>query len=204
MDKINKYILATLFFIGLALFFLINGTIGLINTSSQPLETIWEADISAGTNVEGVIDLNTSNAMSINHSVYFIPIATESYYYIYDESTDKYMVLRASENLFDDFRNSDTINITGTIKKLKYDNKSELIIPELNFASTTLFIDALAFRLNIIQIIGSLLILASIGCTYISVSKKSSNETLSNAFNWIATFFLLGTFFVMCYYFSFI
>lgn len=204
MDKINKHTFVTIFFIALALFFLINGTIGIINTKSQPLDTVWNTDISEGINVEGAIDLNTYNAMSIGHSVYFIPIATESYYYIYDETTDRYMVLRATEDLFEGFRSSDTINISGTIKKLKYDDRNDLIIPELNFASTTLFVDALAFRLNVIQIVGALLIFASIGCAYISVSSKSSNETLSTVFNWISSFFLLGTFFVMSYYFAFV
>ena len=174
-------VLGIILLIGLAVFLIASAIVDLVGVSgAKKLSSDYTEAPQEGDYVDASFNFG-GTAGTMKHTINFIPVGTEYYYIVLNDSVDQAIFIRADKNWGDNFNAqnyaSSPVNVKGKVRKMDYKLKKELVSDVndltrsgINVAtdktgSNYLFIDNQTTKVSIYKLVGfGLFVLAAIFC----------------------------------------
>lgn len=157
--------------LGLLIFFAWSGIAPLFaKLDTLPLSDAFDGSAEKGDYVSGDIFNATPEIVEVTHTM-GLPYAWEHYYFIYDDTGDSCITIKAGGSWYEDVymaTSSDRIEIKGAVKQLDYDTRKEI---EESFAQihgsnqpqfSNLYIDLQSDLYGILTIVAIVIMIAVI------------------------------------------
>lgn len=183
---------------------LLSGIKGLFFSNPHSMDEAF-TNMTKGAVYEGEISYISPEFCELKHTINLVPVGTEHFYLIFSSDGKHVVPIRASQKWDEQFTGNSVQAVSrqerGIVREMDYKVRTELssIVTALEAegiqVEPSLYIDLIAYRLCIMQIIaGVSLILCAVYFTVIV--KKGVKDSLKSTFSNLAALFMIALFLV--------